>query len=115
VDLIEISRIEAAMERHGERFLNRVFTAQELAAAKNLPHSLAARFAAKEAAAKVLGCGIGQVGWQDIEIIRTAERRPEIILYGAAKALAEELGLREWAVSLSHTKDYAIASVVAKD
>ena len=115
VDLIEISRIEGALERHGERFLSRVYTAQELAEARALPHSLAARFAAKEAAAKALGCGIGQVAWREIEIIRTAERRPEIILYGAAKALAQELGLREWAVSLSHTHDLAIATVVATD
>ncbi len=115
VDLIEIARIEATMLRHGERFLNRIFTPQELAAANALPHSLAARFAAKEAAAKALGCGIGEVAWKEIEILRTAERRPEIVLHGAARALAEKLELREWAVSLSHTKDHAVAVVVAKD
>jgi holo-[acyl-carrier protein] synthase len=115
VDLIEVARIEAAVLRHGERFLNRIYTARELAEAAGRVQSLAARFAAKEAAAKALGCGIGQVGWRDIETTRPADQPPEIVLHGAAKALAQALGLREWAVSLSHTKDYAIATVVAKD
>ena len=115
VDLIEISRVEAAMLRHGERFLSRVFTAVELADAKDLPQSLAARFAAKEAVAKALGCGIGEVSWREIEITRADHRRPEVALHGAAQKLAEDLGLHEWSVSLSHTKEYAIAMAVASD
>ena len=115
VDLIEIARVEAAIQRHGDRFLNRIFTAQEQPDAQGQTSSLAARFAAKEAAAKALGCGIGPVGWLEIEITRDPERRPEIVLHGAAQQRAEALHLREWSVSLSHTKDYAIALVVAGD
>jgi holo-[acyl-carrier protein] synthase len=115
VDLIEIARVEAVAQRYGQRFLNRVFTGQEQADAQGRAASLAARFAAKEAAAKALGCGIGPVGWLDIEITRDSERRPEIVLHGAAQQRAHALHLREWSVSLSHSKDYAIALVVAGD
>ncbi len=113
VDLIEIARVEAVMQRHGQRFLNRVFTPQEQADSGGRAASLAARFAAKEAAAKALGCGIGQVGWLDIEITRDPERRPELVLHGAAWRRAQELHLRQWSVSLSHSGNYAISLVVA--
>ena len=113
VDLIEISRVEAVMQRYGQRFLNRVFTPQEQADSGGRAASLAARFAAKEAAAKALGCGIGLVGWLDIEITRDPERRPGLVLHGEARQRAQELRLREWSVSLSHSRDYAIALVVA--
>ncbi len=115
VDLIEISRVEAVVRRHGQRFLDRVFTPQELADAGGRTASLAARFAAKEAAAKALGCGIGQVSWLDIEVTRDPERRPVLVLHGAAWRRAQELHLREWSISLSHSGDYAIALVVAAD
>jgi holo-[acyl-carrier protein] synthase len=115
IDLIEIARVETVWQRYGERFLNRIFTSQEQADARGQVASLAARFAAKEAAAKALGCGIGPVGWLDIEIIHDAARRPEIILHGAALERAQALRLREWSVSLSHAKDHAIALVVASD
>jgi holo-[acyl-carrier protein] synthase len=113
VDLIEIARVEAALRRHGERFLNRVFTRQEQTDAGGRAASLAARFAAKEAAAKALGCGIGAVGWLDIEITRGPEQQPALALHGAAQQRAQALHLREWSVSLSHSGDYAIALVVA--
>ena len=113
VDLIEISRVEAAVRRHGARFLDRIFTRQEQADAQGRADSLAARFAAKEAAAKALGCGIGPVRWLDIEITRDPERRPLLILHGAAWRRAQALRLHEWSVSLSHSKDLAIALVVA--
>ena len=115
VDLIEIARVAAAVQRHRERFLNRIFTAGEQAEAQGQAASLAARFAAKEAVAKALGCGIGPVGWLDIEIQRDPERRPTLVLHGAAQQRAQALHLREWSVSLSHSKDYAIAFVVAGD
>jgi holo-[acyl-carrier protein] synthase len=115
IDLIEIARVAAVWQRYGKRFLNRIFTAQEQADAGGQVASLAARFAAKEAAAKALGCGIGPVGWLDIEIIRDAQRSPEIVLHGAALERAQALHLREWSVSLSHAKDHAIALVVASD
>ena len=113
IDLIEIERIEQAIQRHGERFLQRVFTPAELAEAGGSPASLAARFAAKEATAKALGTGIGAVSWLDIEVLRDHDQPPGLHLHGAAARRASELGLTEWAVSLSHTQTYALASVVA--
>ena len=115
VDLVEVARVEAAVARHGERFLERVFTAGERADSGSRPQSLAARFAAKEAVAKALGSGIGAVGWRDIEITRQADQRPDLVLHGAALKLSAELGLHEWSVSLSHTREYAIAVAVASD
>jgi holo-[acyl-carrier protein] synthase len=113
VDLIEVARLEAAVTRHGQRFLDRVFTPQEQADSGGRAQSLAARFAAKEAVAKALGSGIGVISWRDIEITRETGQRPQLVLHGAAQALAAELGLREWSVSLSHTRDYAIAVATA--
>ena len=112
VDIIKIKRIRKAIDRHGERFLQRVYTPTELAEARNNPASLAARFAAKEAVAKALGCGIGPVSWQEIEIRRGAANRPYLLLYGAASQLALEQGITTWSISLSHTRKYALAFVV---
>ena len=113
IDLIEIERIEKAIEHHGERFLKRVFTPGELAEVRNSPASLAARFAAKEAVAKALGTGIGAVGWQEIEILRGPANQPVLYLHGSASELARKLGLDTWSVSLSHTHEYATAIAVA--
>ena len=113
IDLIEVARIERAIQRHGARFLQRVFTPAELAQAGDSPASLAARFAAKEAAAKALGTGIGVVGWLEIEVLREHDQPPILRLSGAAARRAAELGLTEWAISLSHSHELAIASVVA--
>lgn len=112
IDLIEIERVAAAVERHGARFLNRVFTPLELAEAGGSPSSLAARFAAKEAVAKALGCGIGPIGWQEIEIRRQPGSQPVLHLSGEAARLAAELGLDTWSVSLTHARDQAAAVVV---
>jgi len=113
VDLIEIERVRGAIGRHGERFLNRIFTPLELAEAQSDPASLAARFAAKEAVAKALGTGIGAVCWREIEVRRGLAREPQIHLHGAAAQLAQELGLFYWSISLSHTREIAIAMAVA--
>ncbi|MBL7161085.1 MAG: holo-ACP synthase [Anaerolineales bacterium] len=113
VDLIEIERIKDSIARNGERFLQRVYTADELALCGEDSASLAVRFAAKEAVAKALGCGIGEVRWQEIEILRDEARAPILHLHGAAQDLAEQLGLSTWSLSLSHTKTYAVAFVVA--
>ena len=113
VDIIEVARIDAAILRHGDRFFNRFYTLRELIEAEGRTPALAARFAAKEAAAKALGCGIGDVGWKEIEIVRDARRGPTLVLHGAALALAAKLGLTEWSVSLSHTHEHAMALVVA--
>jgi holo-[acyl-carrier protein] synthase len=113
VDLIEIERIQEAIARHGERFLRRVYTDRELDLCGQASASLAVRFAAKEAVAKALGTGIGEVRWQDIEILRDDMRAPVLHLHGDAQKLADSLGLQTWSVSLSHTDTHAIAFVVA--
>ena len=113
VDLIEISRISQVIDRHGERFLRRIFTSKELALVGDKPASLAARFAAKEAVAKALGCGIGDVRWTEIEVLRGPNNQPELHLHGNARQLANQLGYHTWSISLSHSIDFAIAMVTA--
>jgi len=115
IDLIECARIAAGIERRGERFLQRFFTPGERADCADAPHRLAARFAGKEAVAKALGTGIGDLRWREIEIrTNTPRRRPQLHLHGNAHRLAESLGLSEWDISLSHSKSHAIACAVAK-
>jgi holo-[acyl-carrier protein] synthase len=113
VDLIEIDRVQGVVDRFGARFLARVFTPTELAEAGDQPASLAVRFAAKEAVAKALGTGIGQVAWQDIEVLRGPAQEPILRLHGNAARLAAELDLHTWSISLSHTASHAIALAVA--
>ena len=113
IDLLEIERMQAAVERHGSRFLNRIFTERELFEVGHSTASLAARFAAKEAVSKALGTGIGVVAWCEIEILRGPNRQPELHLHGRAATLACELGLKEWSLSLSHSQSQAVAVVVA--
>ncbi len=113
VDLVEIARIRDAINRHGGRFIARIFTETEQRESGGRFSSLAARFAAKEAAAKALGCGIGDVGWLDIEVRSDENHAPHLYLYGEGQKLALRLGLSNWSVSLSHTEGQAIAFVVA--
>ena len=113
VDLLEIERLRGAIGTHGEKFLQRIFTQQELDANQNKIESLAGRFAAKEAAAKALGCGIGDVAWKEIEILRAESGAPQLILHGAAERMAREQGLITWSLSLSHSQSHAVAMVVA--
>jgi len=114
IDMIENDRVAQGIARLGERFLNRFFTPGERADCDDKPHRLAARLAAKEAVAKALGTGIGDVGWKDIEIRCDNPRgRPELRLHGPAAALSQEMGLTEWDVSLTHTKELASAMAVA--
>jgi holo-[acyl-carrier protein] synthase len=115
VDLIEISRIEEAIARHGAHFLDRIFTVGELKYCGKNSASLAARFAAKEAVSKALGSGIGEVTWKDIEIAGDENRAPKLLLYGAAEKMAKERGLKSWSISLSHTHEHAVAFVVATE
>lgn len=112
IDLIEISRIQSAIERHGTRFLNRIFTAREIADCSGRAESLAARFAAKEAAAKALGSGFGDIAWDEVEIQRGEKGAPILVFHGKAARLAEEQNSETWSVSLSHSKTHAIAMVV---
>ncbi len=116
VDLIEIERVKRAVDQHGARFLERVYTAAERQDCGQRIESLAARFAAKEAVAKALGTGIWRQGveWTDIEIVRDPDSgAPSLLLHRAAADHAQRLGLHEWSVSLSHDRDRAIAFVVA--
>ena len=114
IDLIETQRVADGIERLGERFLNRFFTPGEREDCDDTPHRLAARLAAKEAVAKALGTGIGDVGWREIEIRCNNERgRPTLHLHGAAATIAAEMGLTQWDVSLTHTRDHASAVAVA--
>lgn len=115
VDLIDIERFEAAVERHGSRLLERIFTPSELDVCNGRVESLAARFAAKEAVAKALGVGMGTVGWREIEVTRDSLQAPFLVLSGEARRLANVKGLTNWSLSLSHEKRYAIAFVVAMD
>lgn len=112
-DLIEVARIAEVIARHGERFLARVFTADERAVCGGRAESLAARWAAKEAVAKALGTGIGDVCWHDIEVLQDEKRRPTLRLTGRAASLADESGLHTWAISLAHDGGMALAFVVA--
>ena len=113
VDMIEIARLDTLQPRIRTRFLARVFTPLELGESEGRSQSLAGRFAAKEAVAKALGCGIGPISWQEIEIQRGSSGEPRLQLTGKAQVLAHELGLENWSVSISHSKEYAIAVAVA--
>jgi len=112
VDLVEVRRIESALARHGTRFLERVFTEDERDYCAGRAEALAARWAAKEAVAKALGTGGGDVRWREIEVWCDDRGKPHIRLHGAASQLAQALGVAELAVSLAHEGGHAIAFVV---
>ena len=111
LDIIEIGRIKKALDRWGTRFLERVYTEAELEFCQNRAPELATRFAAKEAMVKAFRDNSG-ISWRDIEILLDQNGAPIVQLHGKAKAKAEEFGIRELIVALSHSKEYAIASVV---
>jgi len=113
VDIIETERIESATKQWGERFLNRVYTEAELKICRDRIPSLAARFAAKEAVMKVLGTGAKGVGWREIEILADGNGKPSVKLHGRAKNKAEQLDLNEFSVSLSDTKQHAVAVAIS--
>src|SRR5512140_1248351 len=113
VDLIEINRIEEVIARHGKHYLERIFTPAELEQCGKQTDSLAGRFAAKEAVAKALGTGIGDVAWKEIEILGDEQNAPKLTLYGMAESRAKELGLMNWSVSISHNQSHSVAFVVA--
>jgi holo-[acyl-carrier protein] synthase len=113
IDTIEIARLEEIREGIRERFIQRVFTAAEIDQARDRSEALSGLFAAKEAVSKALGTGIGFVGWQEIEILHLPTGQPILYLHGNAKAVADQLGLTTWSVSISHDRDKAIAIAVA--
>ena len=112
IDLIEIERIQKAINRHGERFLKRIYTEAEIQQSRGNAPELAARFAAKEAASKALGTGIGPVSWREMEIINAWSGKPQIRFYGKAARIAQKLGFTAWSVSLTHSREMAAAVVV---
>jgi len=114
VDIIEIDRIEKAITRWGESFLHRVYTEPELELYHKKPSSLAARFAGKEAVIKALGTQAKGISWQEIEILSDSNGKPFVRLYGKAQNQADSLGLDNLAISLSHSREYAIACVASE-
>ena len=119
IDLVEIARIQQSVDRYGQRFLDRVYTAAEQVYClrkKKAAESLAARFAAKEAGAKALGTGISfGVNWLEIEVLREPSGRPTVRFHGRAAEIAARLGVSHAALSITHTRDLAMASVVLED
>jgi holo-[acyl-carrier protein] synthase len=119
IDIAEVPRIAATLERFGRRFLARVFTEAEIHycdSKQNRAERYAARFAAKEAALKAIGtgwrCGIS---WRDVEVGREPGGRPTILFHGKAAEFAQRLGARHTSLSLSHTEQQAIAQVILED
>ena len=119
VDIAEVPRIKAAIERHGEPFLRRIFTPSEVAYCerfKNKFERYAGRFAAKEATMKALGTGWNRgVRWVDLEIVREPSGRPTIALAGEASKIAAHLGVKRISVSITHTEAQALAQVIFED
>jgi holo-[acyl-carrier protein] synthase len=119
IDLVEIERIQQSMDRYGQRFLDRIYTAPEQAYClrkRKAAESFAARFAAKEAGAKALGTGISfGVNWLEIEVVREPSGRPTLAFHGRAAKIAVRLGVSRSALSITHTADLAMASVVLED
>ena len=119
VDMCEVDRIRESVERFGERFLKRVFTEGEVQYCDrkaNRFESYAARFAAKEAGMKALGTGWSQgVRWRDIEVVRPKGQRPTIQFHGQAATIAQKLGTRNVALSLTHTSAQALAHVILEN
>lgn len=114
IDIIEIARIEKAISRWGDGFLRRVYTDPELKLYRNQPSSLAARFAGKEAVIKALGPQTKGISWREIEILSDSGGKPSVRLHGKAQEQADSLGLDKLAISLSHSKEYAIALVAGE-
>ena len=114
IDIVELKRVAQVVERWGDRFLQRIYTPQELAYCRGRIPQLAARFAAKEAVMKALGTGIRGVGWKEVEVQRQRGKGPTIILHDRAKLKAETIMIEEIAISISHSRDSAVVSVVGK-
>jgi holo-[acyl-carrier protein] synthase len=116
VDLVECARIEHSIERFGDRFLNRVFTAGEIEYSKSMKYParhLAARFAAKEAVSKAFGTGIGKaMGWRDIDVRKKPSGEPFLVFTGGAEKLAKQRSVKNALITLSHTDHHAMAVIV---
>jgi holo-[acyl-carrier protein] synthase len=117
IDLVDFPRIEQMVNRHADRFLDRVFTPAEQdysQANKNSIEKLAGRFAAKEAILKLLGTGWrGKIAWTDIEILNNEFGAPKVNLTGEVEKIAKKIGIKNVSISITHTANFAIASAVA--
>lgn len=117
IDLVDFRRIRDIYERHGQRFLDHIFTETEQQDAlnvKNVVEKLSGRFAAKEAILKLIGTGLrGKISWRDIEITNTAMGEPKVSLSGEVERIAEKKNIEQVTISITHTSDFAIASAVA--
>lgn len=113
IDILEVERMVRGIARYGDRFCDRFFTQREQEQCAGRATSLAGRFAVKEAVGKALGTGIGDVAWKEIEVVNDERGRPVLWLHGQAAHVAAELGLSEWAISLSHTETHAIGMAIA--
>ncbi|MGE5484090.1 MAG: holo-ACP synthase [Ignavibacteriales bacterium] len=128
IDLVDIARIRAAIERRGDRFVSRILTGREMeetgysrgpsgedsGAGQRVVERIAARFAAKEAVAKAIGCGISGFSWTDVEILRRHGEPPRVELRRRALAVATEKGISRILVSMSHDRSYAVAQAIAQ-
>ena len=114
VDIIELERISDSLERFGDRFLRRVYTEREREYCRGRVPQLAGRFAAKEAVMKAFGTGLYGVGWKDIEVGRLRGRRPELEIHGRGQLIYERQGIVQLNLSISHSRDYAVALVVGE-
>ncbi len=114
IDIIEIARIQSTIDRWGARFLHRVYTEPELRLCRKKPSRLAVRFAGKEAVMKALGTGTKGISWKEIEILADPSGQPVVLLYGKAQDKANDMGLAKLAISLSDSREYAIASVIGE-
>jgi holo-[acyl-carrier protein] synthase len=117
IDLVDCSRIESMLQRHGQNFLDRVFTATEqkyTSLGKNTVEKLSGRFAAKEAVLKLIGTGWrGKISWTDIEVINDDMGKPIVNIYGEVEKIADRLGIKQISISITHTANFVIASAVA--
>ncbi len=117
IDIVDTKRIEESLSQGGDRLIDRIFTRKErtyCAKMRNPAPHYAARFAAKEAIAKAFGTGIGEkLNWTDMEILRDSLGKPYVVLTGVGKAFAEERGITQIMISLSHSDQHAAANAVA--
>ena len=109
IDIVRVSRIAGVLQRHPTRFESRVLTDAERAYVRTRPETMSGRWAAKEAVSKVLGLGIRGIGWREIEIERQPTGQPTVRLHGGAARRAEDLGIAQIAVSITHEREYAVA------
>ena len=112
VDLLAMDRFERVLDRHGDRFLNRIYTRREQDYCGDRRAELAVRFAGKEAVMKALGTGVRGVSWREIEILANARGKPVVLLHGKAKARAQAIGLEELDISLTHERELVCAFAV---